>query len=157
MSSRNLIHMFASALLSCEWNAKALVAQTEKTFGGNYKWIGPLVRRVLEYFPNAPRPRLTSLKQMLRDDEGFTLARKRNALMLVELSLSPPRMAPVTAAAGWNIPPLTTEGDLCRWLQISPEYLDRFADIHRHERFCDSEPLRNYAYRWLRSALAVSG
>jgi hypothetical protein len=53
-------------------------------------------------------------------------------------------MQPVDAALAWDLPDLTTAGDLSRWLSVRPTELDWFADL----KALATEPrLHHYRYR----------
>jgi len=63
-------------------------------------------------------------------------------------AFSPTMAEPPAPLRGLNLPMLDTVGDLARWLQISGEELDWFADLAGWGSRSASEALRHYHYRW---------
>jgi hypothetical protein len=48
----------------------------------------------------------------------------------------------------WKVPPVCTIGELARWLNLTPNELEWFADCRTQEAKLPEGPLRHYHYRW---------
>ena len=137
----------AASMLAGPWEKYALERRLQKSFGNNYAWMRRLSTRVMKVLPGPHAPAIRTLCLFLRRDvELYKLARKpgfkivRPILKPVPMSLLP---------GSWNLPELTTDADLCRWLNISQEHLAWFASMNSPEPKRGSEPLRHYFYKWI--------
>jgi hypothetical protein len=127
MTKAALARVLADAILAAGPTAEEIAAQAAETLGRPWRWLGPLSRRFVQAQAGATRFRQRDAARFLLADWGFQ--RHANRLRIAAWLHEPPRMQPVEAAAGWNLPPLETAGDLAAWLEIEPAELDWFANL----------------------------
>jgi hypothetical protein len=148
-----LVRGLSEAFLAGSWDQDGLVDQGSRILGRRYRWLGPLARRVRAAFADQPRPRAARLAGFLRDDHGFQKACARHELTLHFAQWPAPVMRPRQGApASWSVPPIATPAELARFLEVSANELDWFADCQARERSARGDPLRHYRYRWLAKA-----
>jgi hypothetical protein len=150
----SVAHNLASAFLAGPWSQEDLVSRGAEACGGRFRWIAPLVRRVLVNFA-APSgfSDLRILTDFLLTDQGFCLAwarhRNHEESLVRRIFWVPAAMTPVAGApASWTLPTLTSPGALAKWLGLTPGELDWFADCQRRERQASPGPLRHYTYHY---------
>lgn len=146
-----IIEGLVEAFLAGPWDADGLVGRGELVLRRNYRWLRPLVGRILAAFPaGSPRPRAARLAAFLRADERFNRAAQGCKLGLRFDRLPPPSMTPAPGPPeSWAVPPIATPVELARLLELEPGQLDWFADWQRRERSAVAEPLRHYRYEWI--------
>ena len=54
------------------------------------------------------------------------------------------------AFPAWPVRELTTDVDLCAWLDVTPEHLAWFANVYSRESARPRGPLWHYSYQWIR-------
>ena len=120
MISPAVISALARSLLAGEPTVDDLHARAMRTLGRPWRWLRPLAVRYVETFGGRARPRRREVIQFLLQDRGFQRAcvTHRETLSVAEWLLETPRMLPVEAARGWNLPAIETIGDLARWLSL---------------------------------------
>src|SRR5262249_13991731 len=109
------------------------------------------VRDLLAEAPAACPPSPGRLEQFLLGSAWFREARARVAQKPRTLPavLMPARFAPVDRFTSLGIPRIATPGDLAKWLDISIEHLDWYADT-RHLNHKTAIPiLQHYTYRFM--------
>jgi RNA-directed DNA polymerase len=135
----------AEALVEGHWRIEDVVNRGGRLFGRRPRWLGPLVRRLLEAFPDA-RPSSYQVSKFLLGDAKF------RAKWPFAMSFKPrplPVMAPKSGPPStWPVPSIVTPLELANRLELSWSELDWFADRRGLERSTLAEPLRHYAYRW---------
>ena len=143
----------ARAFLAGEASEEAVCTRVSTALGRRWRWIRPLVRRYLSTFGRGTRPRRKAVLRFLRADQGLTGARIRygSQLQIAASLLSPNRMVPVAAAAGWKIPTIESLGALAEWLETPPDELAWFGDLKGllPRRVPPVSPLAHYNYRVL--------
>ncbi len=140
----------AAALLAGDWRRDALLLRARECFGRRYKLIEGVVERVLLAFGRASPPLFGALARFIQRDEAFAGASRLYRLRIAKRHLAPTAPGERTgAAASWDVPLLAGEGDLCRWLEATPEQMAWLADVHGRERTHRNEKLRQYVYRWI--------
>ena len=144
----------AQSFLAGSWNEPELVARGESALGRRWKWLRPLVQRVLGAFPDKTLLRTARLVGFLCDDDGFQQAcQKHNVrLRLISAEPSPTRftMSPMAGKPGtWPVPSITSPSELAEYLALDLPHLEWLADCQGRERVVRQEPLRNYRYRWI--------
>jgi hypothetical protein len=145
-----LLRGLADAFLAGPWELEGLVYRGGRVLGRRYRWIRPLVRRIMQSFSEWPRPRVAQLTDFLGDDEGFRKACRKNAPTLHFSRWPAPGMAPLPGApATWQVPAIDSPAALAGLLELEPNELDWFADSQYRERSADREALRHYRYRWV--------
>jgi RNA-directed DNA polymerase len=106
-----------------------------------HRWIGQLTKAIDEKFAGK-RPSSRTLTRFI-----FTHPSFRSIAISVE-DAREPRMNPASGRpAEWDLPSITTVGDLARWLNLRPEELNWFADVRSLERNGRSS-LCHYHRRW---------
>jgi RNA-directed DNA polymerase len=136
----------ASAFLAGgAWTRRALLARGEAAVGEKTRWMVFIVESVLARFPRAPRDRFRTLARFVASLAVLSGAQR----------ISPPSVErwPVAelamGARRWDVPSLSTTGELARWLELSPGESEWFADARGLERLDRPERLRHYRYRWV--------
>ncbi len=144
-----IINGLAEAFLAGAWDAEGLTERGGRVLRRRYRWLRPLVRRVMAAFPAGSRPRAARLAEFLHRDEALSKARKVAPALRFD-RMPQPIMLPASGPPGsWPVPAITTPAELARFLELEPNQLDWFADCHRRERSAVVEPLRHYRYQWV--------
>jgi hypothetical protein len=146
--ARNL----AAAWLAEEWTRASLVAQAQNVLGPAARAAQRLlVRDLLAAAPASYPPSQDWLVTYLLASARFREASGRIAQKLGPLQpiLKPARFAPADRFAGLRIPRLATPGDLAKWLHISVEHLDWFADTRHVHRKTAIPIFQHYNYKFI--------
>ncbi len=111
--------------------AKPLVGDLRKA-----RWLASLVRKLSLEFGEAPRPTVRRIAERIRAHDGFVKA-WASGRGRISLGRVAPQMAPATGAPQkWEIPEITTLGDLADTLRLHPDDLgwliSRNAEHYRH-------------------------
>lgn len=104
---------------------EALVARVKPLVGDLQKarWLAPLARKLSLEFGEAPRPTVRRIADRIRAHEGFFKA-WREGRGRISIGQVAPQMAPAAGAPGtWEIPEITTLGDLADMLRLHPDDL----------------------------------
>jgi RNA-directed DNA polymerase len=146
-----IIDGLVEAFLAGPWDADGLVDRGGRVLRRRYRWLRPLVGRIMAAFPvGLPRPRAALLVAFLRADERLNKAARNFKPALRFDRLPRPAMTPAPGPPGsWPVPAITTPAELGRLLELEPNQLDWFADCRRCERSAIVEPLRHYRYEWV--------
>lgn len=143
-------------LLSGPWTADALRQRCRAAFHPKKQipWVAELSDELMAAFPEAPGlrevERITGANTALAD---WLRRQSKSKLPRVSLAQLPTVMLPAVAVMrSWNLPTLTSFGQLAEWLDVTPDELDWLADPYSWERCRTQEGSRNYRYRWLRRA-----
>jgi retron-type reverse transcriptase len=148
MSNSPLVVALAECFSAGHPAVDAMVARASRTLGKDWRWLRPLAERYLARFDVNAHPRRAEAVRFLLQDESFAQARRRHAreLKVEHWVAAAPSMQPVGTASQWEIPALTTAGDLARWLQIEFAELQWFADLRGLAIKADSR-LGHYHYQ----------
>jgi hypothetical protein len=135
----------AEAMVEGQWRLEDVVDRGGRVFGRRPRWLRPLVRRLLEAFPDA-RPSSYQVADFLKSDAKFR-AKWPFSRSFQRRPL--PLMVPVSGPPStWPVPSIVTPIELADRLGLSLSELDWFADRRGLERSTAEGPLRHYAYRW---------
>jgi len=139
----------ARSFLAGDLSVDSIVARAAQTLGRPWRWLRPVARNFTEVFAGQVRPRRRDVVGFLLRDPVFRRAwNGRRRLILVARYLpEAPRMQPVAAAAGWEIPAIETVGDLAAWLEIEPDEVDWFADLKALTQKPSAARLHHYHYK----------
>ncbi len=117
---------------------EALVARAKPLVGDLRKarWLASLARKLSLEFGEAPRPTVRRIAERIRAEEGFIKAWTEGRGR-ISISHVTPQMAPAAGAPRtWEIPEITTLGDLADTLRLHPDDLgwliSRNAEHYRH-------------------------
>ena len=151
MPDSPLFNALATSLLAGDRTVDATVERCAVTLGRRWRWLRPLVRRFVEATAAVVCPRHREVVRFLRDDDGFRRARAkyRDELSVAQRLVAPPQMAPVGAAAAWELPAIGSAGELADWLRLTPGELDWFADLKALTCHKAGRRLQHYHYRVL--------
>ena len=155
MQDSVLLGALADCLLAgepiAESTAELLAARCRHMLGKSWRWLTPLSQRYLNRFSGGIRPRHRDVVQFLRTDRGFRRARSNyfNEFSIQDWLTEPPQMQPVAAAASWDIPSISSTGDLAAWLGLDIGELRWFADLKGLAYKRAGQQLRHYHYRIL--------
>lgn len=141
--ARALAQVFLCDALEVE----ALVERGSHLLGRRWRWVRPLARRVCEAFAGRTPPRQRMLSEFILADEGFQLACERHAIVVKNHLAARLCMAPLPLGRDWNLPAISTTGELAAWLGVSIPRLEWFADLRDRNGKHDSRTLRHYHYR----------
>jgi hypothetical protein len=142
----------AVAFVSGHWSVTGLVRQASRLWGRRSEWQQVLARNILGYFGKTV-PDGATLTAFIRDEPGFVRAWNERYSEPEgprrDISWAQDTMTPAAAAAGWQVPPLNSAGQLADWLRVAPAELDWFAGCKGRARGARLGPLHHYAYHWL--------
>jgi hypothetical protein len=145
-----IIDGLVEAFLAGPWDAEGLTERAGGILRRKYRWLGPLVRRVMAAFPEGSRPRAARLAAFLRGYKELDKVKGNGRSGLRFDRMPRPVMTPASGPpAMWPVPAITTPAELGKMLELEPDQLDWFADCQRRERMAIVEPLRHYRYRWV--------
>jgi RNA-directed DNA polymerase len=104
---------------------EALVARAKPLVGDLRKarWLAPLARNLSLEFGEAPRPTLRRIAERIRAHQGFVdaWAAGKGRISIARVA---PQMAPAAGAPRtWEVPQITTLGDLADTLRLHPDDL----------------------------------
>lgn len=134
------------ALLSGDWTAEGLKERAGLACRGDRRCLPALLRRVLKKF-GATAPSARTLYFFLRDDKPLYNARSGRLIDVGQLFWLPATMTP--AGPAWNVPALTTVGQLADWLGISSMKLARLANVSG-STLRGGDRMRHYVCTWQR-------
>ncbi len=140
----------AEALLAGPWRSEDLFERGSLALGQPWRWLRPLVGRLLLEFGTRTRPKTARVVAWLLDDPGFARAQAKHPITLRGGLQPPPVMwTGEGGPASWPVPAIVTSGDLAHWLCLDPAALDWFADPFGRQRHVPPGPLRHYEQRWV--------
>ncbi len=143
-----LIDGLVAAFLAGPWEADGLIERGARILRKEYRWLRPLVARVISAFPaTLPTPRSFRLSEFLHADDRLDRASRKIRPGLCFDQLPSPSMK--TSSGSWAVPAITTAPELASFLEVDLDRLDWFADRERRERSTVTEALRNYRYEWV--------
>jgi len=148
---RSFARQLAAAFLAAEWTAEGLAAASLALLGRHLeKHQRALAAQVFESSGTAYAPPPHRLTAAIGRADSFreVFSACHDRVSSAEPLPMPARMAPLPPFAALPLPPLATVGDLARWLGLSPEHLDWFADIAGRHAAADREALRHYRWHW---------
>jgi hypothetical protein len=125
----------AEAFLAGPWTREDIIERGRAAYPEIRKTIRRFVYRLLRSFSENAPPSFPALVSYLLTDRWIF---KHNCFMT-------PRGA---AAQSWQVPVLTTSGQLADWLGVAPGRLDWLADVRGLTVKQTSPKLRNYIWRW---------
>jgi len=145
-----LVRGIAASMLAGQWNASELLRRLIDSFGSEQIWMDGLVKRVIRKFGNAQPPSSRLLIEFLRKDRTLDKIAFKHRPTIIKNHLTPTAMAKGhRAPSTWPVPILTTDDDLCKWLNVSHEHLAWFSGVFSPESKRTKEPLRHYSYKWV--------
>lgn len=150
---RDFIRHLSRVFLMGRWMPAAMVERLRLGLGKRLKlrWAEPLSELLCQVYLEPPG--LLDVMHVVAADSALAAwcSRRQGAISINLAAVGPAIMAPATTAVReWNLPALTTVGELADWLQITSEELDWFADRFSWERCRTVGTSRHYDYRWLR-------
>jgi RNA-directed DNA polymerase len=142
----------AAILLAGVWTRRRLIARGRQFLGAS---SSKAARRIVDDVlagvttPYAPPPR--ALARILMDSKSFDVAVRRmlRSNKPRPVVLKSPVFAPIAPFAGLPVPKLDSPGDLARWLELSPERLDWFADTQTSHARAETPALQHYTYTFV--------
>jgi hypothetical protein len=125
-SQAHHIRRLAAALTAGPMDDReALLAQAKPLVGDLRKarWLEPLARNLSLEFAEAPRPTVRRIAERIREHDGFVKAWAAGQGRIA-IGQVAPRMAPAAGAPRtWEIPEITTLGELADTLRLHPDDL----------------------------------
>ena len=133
---RPIASSLARAFLRGPWDEDGLVKRGGSLLGRRWRWLRPLVRRVLAAFPAGKPLRVARLAEFLRRDPGFQRGCQNPKVALrpgiARPPLPAPAMSPVAGPpASWAVPAITTPEALAARLGLDLSRLEWLADRSR--------------------------
>lgn len=127
-SNRVLIRTIAVTLLRGDWKTEAIVARTTNLLGKRYRWISPLAKRLGDRFGSARRPKQVELVAFLKSDRSLRRALEKYEPEIFDWLQQADVMQPIPPAETWQIPSITSDGQLSDFLGIAAGDLIWIAD-----------------------------
>jgi len=152
--------LIAEIAVDGPWSIAAVTDRIRKSVGGNTarsKWPQKLTEHIFCNADFVTVPTVRSLAKFLWQDadiERITCRAESSIARWVAsvstLSRPAPAMEPASEIARtWDVPSITTPGQLADALQIRINHLDWMADARGSEHTTEKEKLRNYRYHWI--------
>ncbi|HZS53256.1 MAG TPA: reverse transcriptase family protein [Bryobacteraceae bacterium] len=158
MHHPSLLRVLARAFIAGQSSTDEIVSRASIALGKQWSWLTPLAQRYVANTAGTIRPRRRDVILFLIRDPGFRRACRKYAdeLAVEHWITESPSMRPVAATRNWDLPAITTAGDLASWLQVQTTELDWFADLKGLTSNTNRPPLHHYHYRLLpKSSRAV--
>jgi RNA-directed DNA polymerase len=133
MSKPPLVQALAECFCAGHPVVDEIVQRANEALGRRWRWLHPLAQRYVTSFHDVRQPRRRDVTDFLLRDRAFSRMRRKCAAELrVERWIAPPPvMRPAPAAAHWEIPAITSIGELAHWLGLNTGDLEWFADLRR--------------------------
>jgi RNA-directed DNA polymerase len=151
MPNPSLAAVLTRSILAGEATVESIAARAGRTLGRDWRWLAALGGRYVAQFANGTRPRHRDVVRFLLADSGFqrALTRYSREIAVAQWVAEDQQMQPVASAAAWNLPAISSAGELAEWLALSPEEMEWFADLKAlgYKETCPR--LRHYHYRIL--------
>jgi hypothetical protein len=142
----------AAAFLAGPWTVAAMVRRGAQACGGRERWLRALARRLVQRFATPPTHLgASALAALIGNDRGFERGwpglgeTPLRRLYWVKGVMAPAPGPP----ASWNVPALTSAGELAAWLGLESAQLDWLAGLQGRAFRTPPGPLCHYTYRWL--------
>jgi hypothetical protein len=132
----------AAAFLAGRWSARSLLARGKRAWPQTGQWMRGVVRELVQTF--AAPPPLDELLRVLLQLSWRQAYRGLGRCYFRSGNMTPRG----TRMAEWQLPALTTAGQLAAWLAVSPEQLDWLADVRGWTVKQPSAKLRHYVGTW---------
>lgn len=145
--SAALARALAQAFVAGALDPDGMTERGAALLGRRWRWLRPLAERICRHFQDRPRPRQMAVARRLLSDRGFLRACEAEEVTVSGSIGIVPGMAPMSAAADWNVPVLRTAGELADWLELTIGQLDWFADRRQWEARQHGPRLQHYIYR----------
>ena len=142
--ARSVAVALADAMLADAWTQAEMIVQGAEILGDTPRWLEQLVQTVRRAYPRAPRDRPRELARFIHGLEVFRDNVDRRPVRIRRRPVRPTS----TVATRWATPSLDDLAQLARWLGLSDDHLDWFADRRGLNRHASDERLRHYRYRW---------
>lgn len=141
-----LSHAFLNAT---SWTAVDLTSAGATVLGARRRWLGPLVRTVLDSYRDRPddAPRQLAASIAVSGPFRQAVAKARQQGRPLRIAVHHPG-SPGIRAGNHRIPVIAGLGQLAQYLDLSPGELDWFADTGHWNRLARPGPLHHYGYVW---------
>ena len=139
----------ADALINGPWTIDQLTRRLIDALGSVPPWRDKLLQNVYAQFESVhSHVKREELARFICADSIFQIAwsRHRGELRIRSYTLAP-EPSPVVRL-DCDLPPIENQKSLARWLGLSLNQLDGFADIRGMERRVPVDRMRHYHYRW---------
>lgn len=143
----------AGIFVASDWTPQGMAATVREALGPERprKWLPLLIAEVIEESPTPYAPSPEILQQLILESRFFRRfypeARNNPALETFHEPL--PVFTPISAFREMGLPKLANSAELAHWLNLSPRYLDWFADVEGYRGAAETESTRHYTYRWV--------
>nr|BDT33879.1 reverse transcriptase family protein [Myxococcus sp. MH1] len=148
MSTRHPVAAaLASAFLAGPWTRAGLRERGAHVVGGRPRWLVPVVRGILRYFPRPPHARIELLTELLATRPALIRACGNSAepIRIHHWLDAEPQMG----RRPWPVPELTTQAALAEWLGVTDAQLGWLVDGSGFERTSRPGQWRRYRYVWI--------
>lgn len=149
---RHLAELIAERFTASDWTEPRIVDGVVHLLGKRYRWIKPLVRRILKRFGADRRPRTRAVAEAIFNDPGFDRAfnRHRETISPRFETAPPPVMRPAIGfPADFHVPAIVYPSELADRLGLTEDELDWFADLRTSTRLTSHNKIHHYRYRWV--------
>jgi hypothetical protein len=142
-------HVLAEVFATGPWREDDLVARGAVVLGRRWRWLRPLVRRILAHSGEQARPPRAPLERFLLEDRPFRAACAKHPVRVNLVRWPEPVMWPAGVGPGaWNVPAIASAGALADWLELATNELDWLADPESRLGKLRAPKLGHYAYQW---------
>jgi RNA-directed DNA polymerase len=143
----------AETFIASDWTPEGMESTAREALKQDRprNWLPKLIADIHEKSPTPYAPAPATLQQLILDSRafrGFYPEAKENPA-LEEFREQEPVFAPTPALRELDLPELASAADLAHWLNLSPRYLEWFADVEGYRSAARSEATRHYTYRWV--------
>jgi RNA-directed DNA polymerase len=149
---RHLADLIAERFTASDWTEPRIVESVVQLLGKRYRWIRPLVGRILKRFGADRRPRTRAVAQAILDDPGFDRAfdRYRETIRPRFEPAPPPVMRPAIGfPTNFQVPAIVVPSELADRLGLTENELDWFADLRTSTSLSSQSKIHHYRYRWM--------
>ena len=143
----------AGIFIASDWTPQGMAAAVREALGPERprKWLPLLIAEVIE---ESPTPYAPSPNDSEATDSGIAvlspvLSGSKENPALETFHEPMPVFAPIPAFREMGLPQLANSAELAHWLNLSPRYLDWFADVEGYRGAAETESTRHYTYRWV--------
>jgi retron-type reverse transcriptase len=146
MHERLLVaRLLATTFVNSPWHTAALIERALDGLGKPYRWIEPLIERLLAAYPGPTRPRNADVIEFILSDTSFRRARLRPSH---RIGFAAPTMHSALPIAP-QVPTICSPEELADWLGILVNDLYWLANLQGFARGRQQRKLGHYHYRVL--------
>jgi len=151
--NRSLVPVLAAAIHAGPWDRSAIERRLAKALGARSRRRAKRLLDELFAVVQTPyAPQLRQLERLIGKCPSLRAISERMAEHVLSLTVTrpPPRFGSIASLRTLDVPKITTQGDLARWLGIPLTQSDWLTDERRTIARSTESRLHHYSYRWTR-------